>query len=89
MDDDKELHKKFLKAVEEANAYPKKLPVDVKLKFYAYYKQATENTGLYRPSDSVQIRNAFKLNALFQVGKFTKEEAKLRYIDLVNKYLKG
>lgn len=88
MDDDKELHRKFLKAVEEANAYPKKLPVDVKLKFYAFYKQATENTGLYRPSDSDEIRNAFKLNALFQVGKFTKEEAKEKYIDLVSKYLK-
>lgn len=86
--DDKKLHKEFLKAVSEANAYPKTLPVDIKLKFYAYYKQATENTGLYRPSDSIEIRNAFKLNALFQVGRFTRDEAKQKYIDLVNKYLK-
>lgn len=83
-----ELHNKFLKAVEEANAYSRELPVDIKLKFYAFYKQATENTGLYRPSDSVQIRSAFKLNALFQVGRFTQEEAKLKYIALVDKYLK-
>ena len=86
--ENKELHNKFLKAVEEANAYPRELPVDIKLKFYAFYKQATENTGLYRPSDSVQIRSAFKLNALFQVGRFTQEEAKLKYIALVDKYLK-
>ncbi len=86
--DNEKLHKEFLEAVKEANAYTKKLPVDIKLKFYAYYKQATENTGLYRPSDSVEIRNAFKLNALFQVGKFSRDEAKQKYIYLVNKYLK-
>ncbi len=86
--DNEKLHKEFLKAVEEANAFNKELPVDIKLKFYAYYKQATENTGLYRPSDSVEIRNAFKINALFQVGKFSRDEAKQKYIDLVNKYLK-
>jgi len=84
----KDLEKRFLNAVDEANAYPKILPIDIKLKFYAFYKQATENTGLYRPSDGVEIRNAFKLNALFQVGKFTEDEAKERYIALVAKYLK-
>lgn len=82
------LHKAFLEAVAEANAYPKTLPVDIKLKFYAYYKQATENTGLYRPTDTVEIRSAFKLNALFQVSKYTQAEAKQKYIDLVRKYLK-
>jgi len=82
------LHKKFLEAVKEANAYPEILPVDIKLKFYAYYKQATENTGLYRPTDKVEIRNAFKLNALFQVGKYSEDEAKEKYIALVEKYLR-
>jgi len=86
--DKEKLHKNFLKAVDEANAYPKVLPIDIKLKFYAYYKQATENTGMYRPSDQVEIRNAFKLNALFQVGKFTEDEAKEKYIALVKKYLR-
>ena len=88
MEDKEALHEKFLKAVDEANAYPHLLPVDIKLKFYAYYKQATVNTGMYRPSDRVQIRNAFKLNALFQVGKYTQDEAKQRYIELVAKYLR-
>jgi len=88
MGDRESLHKRFLKAVDEANAYPDTLPVDIKLKFYAFYKQATENTGLYRPSDSVQIRNAFKLNALFQVGKYSQDEAKEKYINLVAKYLR-
>lgn len=88
MGGNKDLDERFLKAVDQANAYEKTLPVDIKLKFYAFYKQATENTGLYRPSDRVEIRNAFKLNALFQVSKFTEDEAKEKYIALVAKYLK-
>ncbi len=82
------LHTEFLEALEIANSTDIKLPVDVKLKFYAYYKQATEMTGLYRPSDTIQMRNSFKINAIWQVQHLTKEEAKQKYIDLVNEYLK-
>ncbi len=88
MTENENLHKRFMDAVDEANAYPKTLPTDIKLKFYAYYKQATVNTQMYRPSDRIEIRNAFKLNALFQVGKFSVEEAKEKYIELVKKYLR-
>lgn len=88
MANNEDLHKRFLAAVEEANAYPEVLPTDIKLQFYAYYKQATVNTQMYRPSDGVEIRNAFKLNALFQVGKFSVDEAKENYISLVKKYLR-
>ena len=84
----KEIHTKFEEAVDEANRYPHLLPTDIKLQFYAHYKQATEDVGLYRPSDEVEIRNAFKINALLQVRGLSKDEAKLAYIELVKKYLR-
>lgn len=84
---DEELHKAFLKAVDFANNYDKILPTDIKLQFYAHYKHAVEDIGFYKPSDEIELRNAFKINALFQVKRITKEEAKHEYIRLVEKYL--
>lgn len=84
---DKELHTFFLKAVDIANATDIVLPTDVKLRFYAHYKRAVEDSGFYRPSDKVELRNAFKINALFQVKRLTKKEAKLKYIELVKTFL--
>ncbi|WP_010180182.1 acyl-CoA-binding protein [Aquimarina agarilytica] len=86
--DSQTIHITFLKAVDEANNYPKLLPTDIKLQFYAYYKQATEDSGLYRPSDEIELRNAFKVNALLQVRGLSKDEAKLGYIELVKTYLR-
>ncbi|TPN84573.1 acyl-CoA-binding protein [Aquimarina algicola] len=63
------------------------LPPDIMLYFYAYYKQATYIDGFYTPSGNNQLRNAFKLNALFQVKNLTPREAKLKYIELVNKHI--
>lgn len=77
----------FKNALKKANNYKYTLPTDIKLQFYAFYKQATEQQGLYRPSGESEIRNAFKINALFQVQKLSKEEAKREYIKLVKKHL--
>ena len=85
---EEELHNAFLKAVDEANSYDKILPTDIKLQFYAHYKHAVEDIGFYKPSDKIELRNAFKLNALFQVKRMSKNEAKLKYIELVETYLK-
>ncbi len=87
--ENEELHKEFLDALEIANSTKFLLPVDVKLKFYAYYKQATEMTNLYRPSDAIQMRNSFKMNAIFQVKHLSKDEAKRKYIQLVEQYIKS
>ena len=81
-----ELDKRFEKAFEIASAMTKKLPPDVMLQFYAYYKQATLDTPFYNPSGNNEIRNAFKLNAWFQVNNLSTEEAKKKYIELVEKY---
>ncbi|MFD2565199.1 acyl-CoA-binding protein [Aquimarina rubra] len=82
-----ELNIAFEKAFEKACNTKIELPPDVMLHFYAHYKQATHTEGFYTPSGDSELRNAFKLNALFQVKNLTAEEAKLRYIELVNKYI--
>ena len=82
------LHETFLNTVEAISNTKILLPDDVKLQFYAYYKHALEDIGTYRTSDQIQLRNAFKMNALFQVRRLTKQEAKKKYIELANKYLK-
>lgn len=84
----KELNKKFDDAYKIASTTSIKLPPDVMLQFYAYYKQATKGNNYEEPSGDVQLRNAFKLNAWFQLNHLTEIEAKQEYIKLVNKYLK-
>lgn len=85
----KELNKKFDNAYKIASTTNIKLPPDVMLQFYAYYKQATKGNNYEEPSGDVQLRNAFKLNAWFQLSHLTETEAKHEYIKLVNKYLKS
>ena len=74
----------FKEAVDRINAYTDPFPADVLLKLYAYYKKATNDYG--RPSSKKPIINAFKTNALFQLEDITEDEAKKRYIELVNNY---
>ncbi len=81
-----DLDKKFEEAFEIASAMTKKLPSDVMLKFYAYYKRATNKSGIYLPSGNDEIKNAFKLNAYFQLIDITPDEAKQKYIDLVEEF---
>jgi acyl-CoA-binding protein len=81
-----ELDKKFQKAFEVASAMTKKLPPDVMLRFYSYYKHATLKDSVVIPSGNDMVRNAFKLNAYFQLNDITVEEAKRKYIELVEKH---
>ena len=83
------LHIEFLKAFKKASQTKIKLPPDVMLHFYAYYKQAalSEKEEYYVPSGESELRNAFKLNALLQVKNLTADEAKRKYIQLVERYI--
>lgn len=78
-----EIDVKFKEAYEISSSMKEKLPPDIMLKLYAYYKQATRGNKYTRPSGDNEIRNAFKLNAWFQVNMLNEEEAKKRYINLV------
>ena len=81
-----DLDKKFDKAFEIASAMTKELPPDVMLHFYAYYKIATNNGKMHIPSGNSELRNGFKLNALFQFNDVSQNQAKEKYIELVEKY---
>ena len=85
----KKLDIEFEKAYKISSTTILKLPPDVMLQLYAYYKQATKGTNYQQPSDNVELRNAFKLNAWFQLSQISEDEAKKAYIDLVNKHLKN
>lgn len=82
-----EIEKEFQEAYKKASKTDKKFPPDIMLQFYAYYKQATEQEGIYTPSGEDDVRNAFKLNALLQIKGMSTTEAKRNYIDLVNRYI--
>lgn len=82
-----EIDKQFLEAYEKASNTTQKFPPDIMLEFYAYYKQATENEGIYTPSGDDEVRNAFKLNALLQIKGISALQAKKKYIELVKKYI--
>ena len=79
-----ELDKQFQEAVDRINAHEDPFPADTLLKLYAYYKKATNDYG--RPSSRKPLINAFKTNALFQAQDLTEDEAKKKYIELVDNY---
>jgi len=81
----KKLDKRFEKAFEIASAMTQKLAPDIMLQFYAYYKQATKGAMYTTPSGESDLRNAFKLNAWFQINNLSIDEAKKKYIELVEK----
>lgn len=85
----KELDIEFKEAYQVSSTTTLKLPPDLMLKLYAYYKQATKGNN-YKQSSSgnVELRNAFKLNAWIQLSHLSIDEAKQEYINLVNKHLK-
>ena len=81
-----DLDRRFNKAFEIASAMTKKLPPDIMLQFYSYYKHATTKDSTVRPSGDDMVRNAFKLNAYFQMANISEDDAKKEYIRLVEKY---
>ena len=83
MDD---LERRFRKAFEIASAMTEKLPPDIMLQFYSYYKHATTKDDMVIPSGDDMVRNAFKLNAYFQMANITEDDAKREYIRLVEKH---
>lgn len=89
MNNKEALNIRFQKAFEAANSMDKILiPIDLRLKFYAFYKQATVSSAFYSSNDPDHIRNAFKMNAMLQVQNLTADESKLAYIKLVNETIK-
>jgi len=89
----KELDKRFEEAVNRASSTDLEFPPDLRLYFYAYYKRAMgnhtppEHRHMEEELNGSTLINAFKMNALFQVKDTSTEEAKRKYIALVDKHI--
>lgn len=90
----KDLDTLFDEAFENANLVPKEsVPQNVQLVLYGLYKHAISGRINASSSNdnndlSEDLRNAFKLNAWMQVKHLTTEEAKQRYIDIINELMR-
>lgn len=81
----KDLDSQFQEAVEIASKMTQaSLPQDVQLRLYAFYKQSTHSPLSYNHAESYDLRNAFKTNAWIQVSHLSIEEAKEKYIEIIN-----
>lgn len=78
---------KFKKAYQKASELEEKLPPDIMLRLYAYYKQAVKGDR-FTFNDNSDLRNAFKFNAWMQLRGMSEREAKKEYIKLVNSIIK-
>ncbi len=84
------LDAKFKEAFNKISKVQFKIAPDVRLKFYAYYKQATSGDTFTFNDDFIfnnesNLINAFKFNAWMQLKGITPNKAKQAYIDLVKK----
>ena len=87
---EKDINTLFEEAFTNAQLIPQEsVPQDMQLILYGLYKQATSETSnplsIQNPQD---IRNAFKLNAWMQVKHLQPDDAKIEYINIINKLLK-
>ena len=82
---EKDLDTQFQKAIELAQTIPQSsLPQDVQLRCYAYYKQATFGSLGSVNYSNLDVRDAFKNNAWLQISTISVEEAKRRYVEIIN-----
>jgi len=79
---------KFIEAYKMASKTNQKFAPDVMLHFYAYYKRATQSNGFYiPPTNEGDLRDAFKINALLQVKDLSTQEAREKYVELVEEHI--
>lgn len=84
MDSNKNIDELFKEALHKATEITYPLPDDIRLRLYAYYKQATKEPINTTSSNGHELINAFKMNAWMQVSKLSVEEAKTEYIKLID-----
>ena len=87
MEDD-QLHNDFMIACDRVSQTTQKFPPDVLLRFYALYKRATQDKNYISSQEEHELISAFKSNAVFQVQHLSINEAKQKYIEVANTYLK-
>ena len=85
-----EIDIEFKKAFKRISETEEKIPIDVLLRLYAYYKQAKKGDSfIFRNGkNETGLRNAFKFNAWVQLKGMSPKEAKQEYINLTKEILK-
>lgn len=58
---------------------------ELQLRFYAYYKQATEGSNIHPKPGMWQIVKKAKWDAWTKLGNMTKEEAMIHYVEELRK----
>ncbi len=83
----KELDKRFEDAIKKANSEEQAaVPLELQLHLYAYYKRVIDEPYVSNRSfETNDLRAGFKMNALIQVQQISKDEAKERYIEIIEK----
>lgn len=89
MDTNKNIDQLFEEALHKATEIIYPLPDDIRLRLYAYYKQATKEPINTTSANEHELINAFKLNAWMQVRQMSVDEAKFEYAKLIDELHKN
>lgn len=89
MDTNKNIDQLFEEALHKATEITYPLPDDIRLRLYAYYKQARKEPINTTSANEHELINAFKLNAWMQVRQMSVDEAKFEYAKLIDELHKN
>lgn len=89
MDKNRNIDELFEEALYKATEITYPLPDDIRLRLYAYYKQATKEPINTTSANEHELINAFKLNAWMQVRQMSVEDAKFEYAKLIDELHKN
>jgi len=83
------LNIEFNEAFNKISKTEQKLPSDILLRLYAYYKQAVkgDNFTFNLNANDADIKSAFKFNAWMQLKGMSEDEAKQEYVNLSKEIL--
>ena len=84
MEAKKDIDELFKEALFKATEITYPLPDDIRLRLYAYYKQATKEPINTTSAHEHELINAFKMNAWMQVRQMSVEKAKMEYVKLID-----
>jgi diazepam-binding inhibitor (GABA receptor modulating acyl-CoA-binding protein) len=85
----KNIEQLFEEALQKATEITYPLPDDIRLRLYAYYKQATKEPINTTSINEHELINAFKMNAWMQVQQMSLDDAKLEYVKLIDELHKN
>jgi len=89
LDTNKDIDELFKEALHKASKITYPLPDDIRLRLYAYYKHATQESINTTSVNEHELISAFKMNAWMQVRQMRIDDAKLEYVKLIDELYKN